>query len=363
MRLKLLFFALLLASPLLTRGSTPNSDTISVFIVGDVMQHYKQLRAALISHKDSTDASAYDYSECFKYVEDRYKNADYTIANMEFTTGVIPYTGYPLFSAPVSLAQEMQRIGTDLFLCANNHLCDKGKRGLDSTIVNYERYDMPYTGIYKDVAQEYNQNPYITKIGDIKIAFINFTYGLNGHKVAEPFRVSTLDKEEVEETINRANERGADIIIALPHWGNEYSLKQSAYQEDWKQFLMDKGVNIIIGSHPHVIQPIEVEMNAKGEIFAITAYSLGNVISNMTVANSQVGAMVTLKLTKDSDGNVKIVGLETELTWSAIAGRVEDNYTIIPIKEFIGKKEYFRSEFEYKKMIDTYNSIKHIIEY
>ena len=232
-----------------------DTDTISILFVGDMMQHYKQIRAALTDYDDSTNANAYNYSDCFKYVKDKYKKADFAIANMEFTVGITPYTGYPNFSAPVSFAQEVKDCGIDLFLCANNHLCDKGKRGIDSTIANYGRYNMPFTGLFNNQQDMDDNYPYITQIGNIKVAFINFTYGLNGYKVPTPYIISTMNQEQVKNAITKAKKRGAEVIIALPHWGVEYSLTTSSSQKEWRDFLHSNGVNIIIGSHPHVIQP------------------------------------------------------------------------------------------------------------
>ena len=189
-------------------------DTLSILFMGDVMQHSRQLQSAHIPGTDTLVASSYDYSSYFTHIRPYIDSADLTVANMEFCLGGPPYTGYPSFSAPESIAEEAAEAGIGLFLCANNHICDRGRRGLTSSFEKYSEIGVPITGIYRDSLSWMNDNPLITVIKGIKIAFVNFTYGTNGVRVPAPYIVNMMDRHSVREAIERAREAEADIILA-----------------------------------------------------------------------------------------------------------------------------------------------------
>ena len=327
-------------------------DTLSILFMGDVMQHRQQLHSALIPGTDSTLSSSYDYSSYFAHVQHFIDEADFTVANMEFCLGGPPYTGYPSFSAPEALAEEAAEAGIDLFLCANNHICDKGRRGLVSSLEKYGKIGVPVTGVYRDSLDEQKHNPYIAEIGGVRVAFINFTYGTNGIRVPEPFIVNLMDKEKVREAFVRAREMEADIIIALPHWGQEYTTVPDSRQREWAEFLLECGADAVIGSHPHVIQPVEFPV----------AYSMGNFISNMSLRNTELGLMIILKIAVTSYGDSYVAGLEAVPVWCSRPGGYGDGYTVLPVREFLNRKEEFRSSYNYGKMKDTYNRLKTLFE-
>lgn len=327
-------------------------DTLSILFMGDVMQHRQQLHSALIPGTDSTLSSSYDYSSYFAHVQHFIDEADFTVANMEFCLGGPPYTGYPSFSAPEALAEEAAEAGIDLFLCANNHICDKGRRGLVSSLEKYGKIGVPVTGVYRDSLDEQKHNPYIAELGGVRVAFINFTYGTNGIRVPEPFIVNMMDKEKVLEAFVRAREMEADIIIALPHWGQEYTTVPDSRQREWAEFLLECGADAVIGSHPHVIQPIEFPV----------AYSMGNFISNMSLRNTELGLMIILKIAVTSYGDSYVAGLEAVPVWCSRPGGYGDGYTVLPVREFLNRKEEFRSSYNYGKMKDTYNRLKTLFE-
>lgn len=337
-------------------------DTVTISFIGDVMQHQRQLYTALKPGADSLDPESYDYSSYFSRIGDAISGADFAVANMEFSCGLTPFTGYPRFSAPESLAEEAQKAGVDLFLCANNHIFDRGTAGVESTISVYRRLGEAYTGVYSDSTDLMDRYPYITDIKGIKIAFINFTYGLNGNKADYP--VSMMDSAEVKKAIGRAISNECDLIVALPHWGEEYILEPSAEQIKWKEMLYREGVRVIIGGHPHVIQSVDVSYSDDGAIDSLTAYSLGNYISNMSLKNTQVGMLFKLKLVKDTlTGKTGIASADAEWLWCARGGKYERNYTVFPIEEYLGKKNEFIVKEEFHKMKKTYLHLREIIKY
>jgi len=149
----LMDYAVLSAQDVTARWSLPTfdllrgGDTVRIVFVGDVMQHREQLRSAHIAGRDTVNAESYDYSSYFKYTQGRFKKAEVAVANMEFPCGAPPYRGYPAFSAPASLAAEAAKAGIDLFLCANNHICDRGAKGIAATLATYDSLGVVHTGL------------------------------------------------------------------------------------------------------------------------------------------------------------------------------------------------------------------------
>ncbi len=325
-------------------------DTISITFIGDVMQHGKQLKSALADEDAPNNPLSYNYSHVFRHIENTLKNADLAVANMEFPLGTPPYSGYPLFSAPESIAWKAKECGIDLFLLANNHMLDKGKKGLLNTLDTYDKMGGKYIGAYRNKEEEELLNPVFYNIKGIRVAFINFTYGTNGFAVPEPCRINLMDSTHVKECISRARNKGADIIICNPHWGEEYRLNPSATQRQWARMLQREGVRIIVGSHPHV--PQAAEISAGNILF----YSLGNYISNQTTPDfTQLELMVTVRIVKNFlTGEILLPEPEYEFLWCFKKGEFEDDYTVVPVKEIAGKDEAVKDKAQYRRMMETY---------
>ena len=340
---------LLLACCLRAHAGTP--DTIRIVFIGDVMSHGPQVTAALRSGGNRNNPDDFDYSSYFKHILPRIEAADFAVANMEFPIGITPYSGYPQFSAPQSLAYEAQRSGIDLFLTANNHICDKGRAGIDSTYVVYSRMGIPFTGVYRSEGEEYENNPLIVDIRGIRVAFINFTYGTNGLPVPPPWRVNLLDKEHVKTVVQRAHDRKADLIVALPHWGLEYHLEPSLQQREWVQMLFDLGVDSVIGGHPLVVQPTLFEPPHA------VAYSLGNYVSNQSDVNTQIEMLYELVVVSDGYRTAIADAFPTYL-WCSRHGGLEKNYTVIPILEWIGRRDEWLDRRDYDKMVREWEALR-----
>ncbi len=355
-------------------------DTISITFIGDVMQHGVQIKNALIPGKDPSDGNSYDYSSAFKYLQSRFEEADIAVANMEFTLGSLPYTGYPQFSAPEAIAAQAKKSGINLFLLANNHILDKGESGLEKSLTIYDSIGVRYTGVYRDSCAEANYNPMIIESKGVKIAFINFTYGTNGFRTPEPYIINRMDSIKVKEAVQRAKDRGANMIIALPHWGDEYQLQPNSTQRKWARMLFNNGVKAIIGSHPHVPQTAEIHLTGShhprryGEVERMVFYSLGNYISNQSNPDyTQVGMLVSIKIVKNNlSGEVTLSGPKWEYLWCFRKNELEAHYTVVPIEEFIdgvnnsysrfvkNEKEASRikNSTHYQRMVKTFEYIR-----
>ena len=335
-------------------------DTFSVVFMGDMMMHSGQIANA------RTGEDSFDFSLCFPKVERLIKEADIAVANMEFALAGKPYTGYPCFSAPDSYAEAIAKSGVDIFLTANNHILDKGRKGIERTLARYSKMEeegrVRHTGAAMSALDDSLRFPLRVVSKGIRIALINFTYGTNC-RIGEEFpMVYRTDTARIAEAVLRARDFGADFIIALPHWGVEYSLRHSAAQGRLARWLAEKGCDAVIGAHPHVLQDIEtltVEDAAGNRMRNVpVVYSLGNFISNMSAPNTQIGMMVTLRFTKDALGNTNMLEPLLTLTWCSRPGHLTKGYTTIPVKEYVGRRDLWLNPWEYDKMMATYNRVK-----
>ncbi len=267
----------------------PKEYHMSILIAGDFMQHGPQIKAAL------QPDSSYNYDECFARVKPVIEDADVAIGNLEVTLGGKPYAGYPQFRAPDEYLQAIVDAGIDIILTANNHCLDSGKHGLERTIMMMDSVGVPHIGTYIDSMERAVNYPYLFEKNGIRVAVLNFTYGTNGLKVEKPNIVNMMDTAVIAADLNTAKEMNPDVIIAIPHWGIEYQTLPSKEQRKMANWLIDKGVDHVIGGHPHVAQPMELLND--GQTFI--AYSLGNVISNQSMPNTYGGYMVRLDFVKN----------------------------------------------------------------
>lgn len=225
---------------------------ITLLFVGDLMQHQAQIDAA------RTPDGKYDYSSCFALVKEQISHADIAIGNLEVTLGGKPYRGYPTFSAPDEYLQAIKDAGFDVLLTANNHCLDRGKKGLERTIAQIDSLAIPYAGTYRNVAERTQRYPLFIRKKGFCIAILNYTYGTNGIKATPPNIVNYINKETILKDIHSAQAVRPDAIIACMHWGEEYQSLPNREQRELADWLLEQGVTHIIGSHPHVIQPMEL---------------------------------------------------------------------------------------------------------
>ncbi len=247
--------ALLYGCPDNTSVAESGVDTLrtaTIVFGGDVMQHSQQVRAAR-----QADGS-YSYNAVFAGVKRLFESADVAVVNLETTlSDKGPYTGYPLFRSPDALALGLAEAGVDVALLANNHICDRGATGIRKTIAALDSARVRYTGAWADsVRSDY---PIRLDVGGFDIRLLNYTYGTNGMPVPKGMRVNMLDTAVIAQDLESIVRTDSTIIIAALHWGNEYQRKPSREQRELAGWLNLHGVDIIVGGHPHVVQPIDYE--------------------------------------------------------------------------------------------------------
>ena len=288
--------------------------TFTLTAIGDVMCHNTQYMDAYDS-----DTGTYDFSYVFDNISSYTKTADICIGNLEtsFAGEDRGYSNYPTFNSPDSLADSLKSIGVDVLSTAGNHALDMGFSGLSRTIDVLDKADISHLGTYK--TQEDQDKVLIKYVKGVKIAFIDYTYGTNGISVPsdKKFCINLIDKDLIKKHIETAKNQNADMIVACMHWGTEYQTKQNSEQEELADFLFQNGVNVIIGNHPHVIQPMEkrtVTLEDGSTRDGFVVYALGNFICDQNAVNTRDSIILNLKITKHTDGSITI-----------------DNYDYVPI--------------------------------
>jgi poly-gamma-glutamate synthesis protein (capsule biosynthesis protein) len=306
---------------LLTLIFAPTEATI-VF-AGDAMQHQGQLDAA-----KRADGS-YDYSTCFTDVKDYVSDADYAVVNLETTLGASNHTGYPCFCSPDSWADALDDAGFDMMLTANNHTLDRRDKGLKRTIDVLDRKGIDHIGTYRNAAARDSIIPTVRDINGIKVGFLNYTYGTNGIKISGDAVVDYIDRAQIKKDIAATRSAGAEILVTAMHWGDEYKLLPNASQRSLADFLVAEGVDMVIGGHPHVVQPIEVRDNPQGRK-SLVVWSLGNFISNMKTRDTRGGVMVKATIVRDGQA-ARFKEAEYRLVFTVPSTGGSTNYRLITV--------------------------------
>ena len=261
---------------------------------------------------------SYDYNSLFSHTKEEIAAADLALVNQEVIIGGadLGISGYPCFNADYSLCDSLVGAGFDVICHATNHAMDKGRAGLVNC-AEYWRDEYPQItvlGIHDtaDTSTSCGADPAIIELGDIRIAVLNYTYGTNGISLPAdmPYAVDLLEEKQVAADIQRAEEL-ADFTIVCPHWGTEYRLTSDASQEKWTKIFAENGADLILGTHPHVIEPIEWVTDEASEHEMLVHYSLGNFVNWTSgtgegVANRMVGGMAEVTLTKNDNGELEI---------------------------------------------------------
>ncbi|WP_296256804.1 CapA family protein [uncultured Ezakiella sp.] len=279
------------------KKSLSNEDyQATLMVAGDIMFHSPQLDAA--KEADGT----YSFMNTFRYLRPLLSKG-YAIANFETTIADGNFSGYPAFRTPHNALNAIKFVGFDMVALANNHSLDGGMPGIIRTIETADFYQLAHLGTYKDE----NTEPLIVNIEGRDIAFLNYTYGLNGldrYIEGKEYMVNTLDKDKILRDIAYAKENAQGTIVIV-HWGTEYRRTADPYQEEWARFFAENGVDIILGSHPHVIEPAVFIDHEGFKTYCI--YSMGNFLSNQRreymggSPYGEDGVIVELQIKADGD--------------------------------------------------------------
>lgn len=332
-------------------------EEISLLAVGDIMFHSPQVKAAYLGE------GQYDFTPTFKYVKEYIESADIALVNYEtVTVNNKAYSGYPRFNSPKETILTLAETGFDIISTANNHSLDQGKAGILSTLDAIDEYGLKSIGTYRTPEEPV----LIEDVKGIKIGLLSYTYGLNGldsllTKEELTYMINLINEEKMKSDIEKTKELGADLIVLFLHWGNEYHNSPSNYQIELGEKIMEWGGNIILGSHPHVIQKSEI-MEKPEENFII--YSMGNFLSNQskeTMGNSftEDGVMVKLNIEKNFTTGESIIKEVVYIpTWVyKYKSEGKFHYEILPVEEVISEKLNIElTKTVFNRIEDSYNN-------
>tara|TARA_B110000967_G_C18876787_1_gene558755 strand:- start:21 stop:1205 length:1185 start_codon:yes stop_codon:yes gene_type:complete len=334
-----------------------DSNELSLLFIGDFMGHLDQINAA---HDEAS--GRYNYDSTFKKITPILSDADVTIGNLEVTLGVTPYSGYPQFSSPPSYAAAIKRSGVDVLVTANNHSCDKRKKGVEKTIAILDSLEIGHTGTFVSAKAKQKSPAYVIEKNNLKIALVNYTYGTNGIPPNSPNIVNYLEKKRIAQDVTDINAQiKPDQIIAFVHWGDQYKDLPNNTQKEWFDYFKSLGVNIVIGAHPHVLQPMEWQSKTADNKESLVVYSLGNFVSHQRTFPRDGGAVLKLSL-KKSDSGVQIKSVGYHLTWvHEFVVAEKKYYDLLSVKDFETTPEYFSKKKDYDKLIRFSNHARELL--
>ncbi len=302
-RRTLLIFATVAVAGCITRPGVetvevppPVVDSARLIFVGDVMSHTPQVAAA------RTPDGGHDYTDVFRHYRPIFESAHVAIANLETTLRPRPpYTGYPSFAAPARLAHDLRRAGIDIVTTANNHICDKGAAGIRSTLAILDSAGIRHTGAFLDSADRRARHPLRFTAGGLRFALLAYTYGTNGIPVPRGMIVNLIDTTVIARDLYELHAGGdtTDVVIVSYHWGEEYRAQPTPAQRRLADWTHSRGADLIIGGHPHVVEPFSACFGADSAI--VTGgiyYSLGNFVSNQRRRGTDGGIAADITITR-----------------------------------------------------------------
>jgi poly-gamma-glutamate capsule biosynthesis protein CapA/YwtB (metallophosphatase superfamily) len=351
------YFLALMLSCYSVGGRAQDTLKLSLLFTGDIMQHDSQIYAAF-----NPDSSRYDYKPCFQYIKPVVAASDLAIGNLELTLAGPPFKGYPQFSAPDELLAALKDAGYDALVTANNHCVDRGQRGLERTVDLLDSAGIPHTGTFKDTLDWLNNYPLIVAAKGFRFSLLNYTYGTNGLPVLSPNIVNRIDTASIHRDIRKAKTQRTDAIIIFFHWGHEYQSLPDKWQKDLADFCFRKGVKFVIGSHPHVLQPMEWRKNED----QVVAYSLGNFVSGQRERYRNGGALLHVALQKitmpDSSSRTKISDVSYSLAAVYRGPDARRTYYLLPVDQFENDTTVVRGRIPHDMIVQFHDDSRLLFE-
>lgn len=319
---------------------TPYVTEAKLIAVGDIMMHGMQIKSGY-----NSQTNTYSYQTFFTEVKDILSVGDWVIGNLE-TTLAGPesgYTGYPLFNAPATLADAIKWAGFNILTTANNHSLDRREKGLLKTLENLRDREIYPVGTAASLAE--SQEILIAEKNEILMAFLAYTYGTNGIPIPQgkDYLVNLIDEQKIIQDITRAKQKGADIVTVSLHFGAEYQRLPNTKQKQLVENLVNGGADIILGSHPHVVQPYKIfnVTSKNGDTRqAVAIYSMGNFISNQTRKYTDLGVIFQVNIQKSfPEETIEISGVEAFPTWvHRYRKNGKLNFRVLPLEEIVNAK-------------------------
>jgi poly-gamma-glutamate capsule biosynthesis protein CapA/YwtB (metallophosphatase superfamily) len=329
----------------------PEIKEAKLIAVGDIMMHSTQTRSGYDAKRQT-----YNFDSFFTPVKNILSKGDWVIGNLETPLAgedAGGYTGYPLFNAPAQLADAAKKAGFNILTTANNHALDRGEKGVIRTIANLRDRKIAFTGTAVSAIEA--SKPLISTKNNISLAILAYTYGTNGIPIpkGKDYLVSLIDEKKILKDIAKARKQGVDIIAISLHFGDEYQRQPNPQQKQLVENLLKAGADIILGSHPHVVQPYKIfkfpGKNGKTRK-AVAIYSMGNFISGQTQDYTDLGVIFQVTIRKKfPEKTAEITGIKALPT---LVHRYTLNnqlkYRVLPLEQTVTqKKDSFLATSQY----------------
>lgn len=301
------------------------NEEITIAAIGDILIHDRV-------YNDAREGELFNFDPMLNNLPSELKKPDLLLANQETIVAgeSIGLSGYPTFNSPHEIVDSLKKAGIDIVSTANNHALDRGVEAQKLSISYLNQIGLPHVGTY--LTKEEQDKLVILEKNGIKVAYLAYTYGLNGIPIPKEneYIVNIIDKERISNEIQRAKKE-ADVIVMAIHWGNEYQRFPSKEQKELAQFLIDEGVHIIFGSHPHVLQPIEWLEGKNGQQ-GLVVYSLGNFLSGQDEEYRDIGGMVSITVNKKQRGQATEITMNNPSFYPTfVSSKAESNYMMHPL--------------------------------
>lgn len=343
-------------------GKVVRTSTAKIAAVGDILCQMDMI-------EDAYSNGVYDFSSMFSNITKFVKNSDIAIGTLETNFIEGKYSGVKKYNSPVEFLTGVKQSGIDLVSLAHNHELDYGLAGLNETIARIEEQEMSITGIPNNKENENKEFTGIIKeINGIKIAFIGYTYGLsNENELPEEEKsVANIYSEELAKKDLEYAKENSNYIIAIMHWGDVNTSAISEYQNNITAFLVNNGVDMILGTHPAVVEPMKIVQDTEGKNILV-AYSLGNYISTLNYENADVELILNIQIAKTSDSD-KAVLQKVDYTPIYVLDngtKAENRFELTDMKQLA--KDYANGDTSrisrktYEKLILKLNELQEIV--
>ena len=361
---KIILFPFFIGTLLVAQDNNWKSDSLTTLqfsFVGDIMCHSTQFKFAAVG-KDT-----FDFKPVYREIKPYLQNSDLVVGNLETVIEVesLKYAGYPIFNTPKDFLCGLKYAGFDILSTANNHAFDIRERGVESTIKHIKDFGLKNVGTYSSIAER--DSAVVFEKNGIKFSILSYTFGVNIYKIPKEksYLVNVIKKELIDSDIKKCRNAGAEIVILFLHFGKEYERDSNSYQREVVQNSIASGADIIIGAHPHTLQPIEYFKTNGGTLDSgFVAYSLGNFISNQRWRYSDGGAVLSFSITKNKFQNKCFLSGVRFLPIWVFKGETENGleYVILP-SDLAFEKEHpkYLSDEDIKLMAECNSDTKSIL--
>src|SRR5574338_7332 len=337
-----------------------SSAKITISVVGDLMCHSPQFEYAKVG------ADSFDFDPVYRNVKKYLESSDFTFGNLETVTAGREnggYSGYPFFNTPSSYISALKNIGFDLLVTANNHSLDRSEKGIRQTINEIIKRNINFTGTF--TSQTDRDSIRIFDIKGVKFAVLAYSYGTNGNPIpkGKSYLINLIDFDLIEKDIQNVRNLGAELVLVNYHFGEEYKREPVQFQKEVVNKTIELGADIIIGGHPHVLQPVNFyKTNNTYLDSGFVAYSMGNFFSNQRKRYTDTGMILTIQIKKNFLNNkFEIEKVNYLPTWVFKGNTKNGNeFVLLPA---IGYEDSTinLSRIEFDKMNQAFDDTRYII--